>query len=86
MVKKPGVQYDNYQMTGGNQMTSGNKQVLSHQVLAKQGGQVGTNFSNQVKAGLSGVGGPSNQGGAQFGGAFGPSKQNLYHNQPTAQQ
>ena len=45
-MKKPGVKYDNYQMAGGNQMATGNKQVLSHQVLTKQGGQVGANFSN----------------------------------------
>ena len=80
MLKKPGVQYDNYQMASGS---SQNKQVMSHQMLSKQGGQERSTFQNQVKAGISGIGGP--MGSSQYGGAFGPNKQNMYHNPPQVQ-
>ena len=43
MLKKPGVQYDNYQMASGS---SQNKQVMSHQMLSKQGGQERSTFQN----------------------------------------
>lgn len=41
-------------------------------MLSKQGGQERTTFQNQVKAGISGIGGP--MGSSQYGGAFGPNK------------
>lgn len=59
-MKKPagGAHYDNYQMASGNGTSQANKQVLSQQNLSKPSGQ-NSNFSNQVKAGISGIGGAS---------------------------
>jgi len=46
-------------------------------MLAKPSGQQ-SNFSNQVKAGISGIGGaPSGQMQYGGGGAFGPNKSNM---------
>ena len=53
---KKNVQYDNYQMAAGG---ASNKNVLSHQLISKQPMGGANNFQNQVKAGISGIGGPS---------------------------
>ena len=47
----------------------------------------GQNFSNQVKAGISGIGGGPSTGNIHYGGAgaFGPNKNNMYANAPTSQ-
>ena len=66
-------------------------------MLAKPSGggpQTQSNFSNQVKAGISGIGGsgaPSTTSSSQMqyggGGAFGPNKSNMqYSNAPSVQQ
>ena len=46
MLKKPGVQYDNYQMAAGPQgQLAAGKQMHSHQMLAKPGqGPAAANF------------------------------------------